>query len=86
MALLFTDYTETVDPTRDLATHRILITKFNKVHIEQEGPHGFWYCHLDKGGSPKGIMGAFTSYEEALKAVKTYYLNNKNEVIKEEVK
>lgn len=82
---LFTDFNDNVDATRDLATHRILITKFNKVHIEQKGPFGYWYCHLDKGGSPKGIMGAFTSYDDALKAVKSFYLNNKNEVIKEEI-
>lgn len=82
---LFTDFDDNVDATRDLSTHRILITKFNKVHIEQKGPFGYWYCHLDKGGSPRGIQGAFTTYDDALKAVKSYYLNNKNEVIKEEL-
>jgi hypothetical protein len=84
---LFTNYNENeTDPDRDLATHRILETKFNKVHILQEGPHGFWFCHLDKGGSPKGIQGAFTTYEDAMKAVQSYYLNNKKEEIRKEIK
>lgn len=86
MAGLFTDFDENhVDASRDISTHRILVTKFNKVHIEQQGPFGYWYVHLDKGGSPKGIKGAFTTYEDALKAVKSYYLNNKNEEIRQEI-
>lgn len=47
-----------------------------KVHAERKDPYGFVYLHLDKGILPQELSSAFTSYDEADRAI-THYVNKK---------
>lgn len=51
------------------------LTNGNKVHVERQDPYGFWYVHYDKGPMPDQMTGAYTTYDQAEKAVVSYLKN-----------
>lgn len=44
----------------------------NKIHFERTDPYGFWYVHHDKGTMPDSMTGAYTTYDQAERAVMAY--------------
>jgi hypothetical protein len=73
------------DIKKDLKSHRIWITKFNKVHFKRSGPHDFWKVNFDKGGVPPQLKGVFLTITDAETAVMNYYIKPKKEAVKEEI-
>lgn len=49
----------------------------NAICAERRDPYGLWHLSLERGSISKELTGAFTSYEEANKAIKTF-LERKN--------
>jgi hypothetical protein len=54
----------------------------NKIHAERKDPYGMIYIHFDKGKPPEELEGAYTSYDEADKAIQLY-LNKTNKYLKD---
>ena len=79
-------WTSTDDPApKDFKKHRIWETIFNKVHFIQDGPHGYWTVHLNKGGSPPALKGSFLSITAAEAAVIQHYIIPKKEKIRKKI-
>lgn len=71
---------------KDLSTDRTMNLHNNVVHVYKEGPYGMWFVRLEKGNLPDKLKGAYTSFYEAEKAVKYYYVEEKNRKLGEAVK
>jgi hypothetical protein len=77
----FLSFTEDFDEVRDASTDRTFVLDKNVLHVRREDPYGFWLCKYEKGGVPEELKSAFTSFDEAEKAVRNY-LNKANKEIK----
>lgn len=44
----------------------------NKIHAKRLDPYGMIHLNGDRGPLPETLMGAFTSYDEAERAINAY--------------
>jgi hypothetical protein len=44
----------------------------NVVRIRREDPYGYWYVSYEKGPIPKGLEGAFTTVNMAIRMVQRF--------------
>jgi hypothetical protein len=49
----------------------------NAICAERRDPYGLWHLSLERGPISRELTGAFTSYEEAQKAIQAF-LSKKN--------
>lgn len=75
---------EEITGPNDLNDHRIFLIENNKIHFKRRDPYSFWYINLDKGPVPKSLDSAYTSFDEAKKAV-IAFLKSRNKPILEEI-
>lgn len=74
------------DETRDTPrTRTILLDNGNKLHVTASDPYGLFTIHFDKGQIPESLSGQYTSYDEAMKAIKVYLQNKKKEIVEPKV-
>jgi hypothetical protein len=53
----------------------------NKLYAERKDPFGFIELHLDKGPLPERLLGKYTSYDEADRAIQQYLSARSREVL-----
>lgn len=63
---------EYVGPNDITSTREIELENGNTLRAFRENPYGFIRFKLDKGQLPDFMLGSFTSYSEADKAVQQY--------------
>lgn len=64
---------EFVGPNDITSTREFQLENGNILRAYRENPYGFIKFKLDKGQLPEFMLGTFTSYSEADKAVKKYF-------------
>jgi len=52
----------------------------NKLYAERKNPFGFISLHYDKGPLPERLLGEYTSYDEADRAIQQYLHARNREV------
>lgn len=57
---------------KDLANVRSFDLGNNKIRMTREDPYGFVSISYERGQIPESLKGAYTSFEEARKAVESY--------------
>lgn len=66
---------------KDLANFRVLtLDNGNELRVIREDPFGFWYISYTKGNIPETLKGAYTSFDEAKKAIDSYIINKNREI------
>jgi hypothetical protein len=66
---------------KDLAKVRTLsVEGGNAINISSVDPYGFWYVSWERGQLPEKLKGAYTTFSEAEKAVRTYLAEKGKEV------
>lgn len=75
-------YTEDFHGDNDASLDRTYKIGNNTLHVKKEDPYGFWFCHYEKGPVPEILGGAYTSFDQADKAIR-YYIQEKNKDLKE---
>lgn len=53
----------------------------NTIYAERRNPYGHIHLHFDKGPLPEKLQGAYTSYDEAEKAINRYLADKKKTAI-----
>lgn len=80
------DYIENQDEEgnslKDAPRERHLKLWGNIVKFRCSDPYGFWKISLDKGNLPPKLKGEYTTYDEAVKAAKNYYENEKGKILR----
>jgi hypothetical protein len=75
------------DPDKDLRrTREVDFGDNNKLLVKCTDPYGFWSIHYQKGEVPQALQGTYTTFDEAMKAIKTYLLNTPSPAKKKEIK
>lgn len=74
-------YTEDFHGENDASLDRTYQIDNNVLHVKKEDPYGFWFCHYEKGPVPEILSGAYTSFEQADRAVR-YYIQEKSKTLK----
>jgi len=66
--------------SNDALTDRTFNVGDNVIHVRRLDPYGFWHCSYERGPVPEVLSGAYTSFDQAEKAVLGYLETKKREV------
>ncbi len=73
-----------IDKERDLAKNReVILDDGQKMFIRQDDQYSFWTIHNAKGKVSEDLSGSYTSFNEALRAVRLYADKKLKKTIKE---
>lgn len=71
---------------KDMARKRVLeLSNGKTIQVEAQDPYGLWHITYPQGRTPIKLSGAYTSYEDAKKALQTFYRQKSIEVSKEKL-
>lgn len=73
-----------IEAQRDISKNReVFLEDGSKMFIRQEDQHGFWEIKNSKGRVANKLSGAYTTFEQALRALTLYAANDLKKPIKE---
>lgn len=71
------------DPNKDYPRIQTIDLDNNKMVLQRTDPYGFIYIHFERGQVPEHLKGAYTTWEAAREAVRTYLLAKGREEVKQ---